>query len=218
MTAPQNTAGDLADSSQQAKAALRAAMRARRASLTSGELAEAGAAVTRRLLNMPEVAEARLVGSYRAVRGEVPVESLAAQMCQATLTVPRVVGDRLEFVVWQAGQEFVKGSFGIAEPLDGEATDFAAHDIVLVPLVAFDSQCRRLGQGGGFYDRALADLQACLATEPTEPTEPTSRPIVVGVAHWFQSVAQVPVEPWDVTLDAVVTDRELLISQNGRLM
>ncbi len=220
MTAPRdparNTARHSAEPLRQSKADLRSAMRARRAALSCAELQAAETAVIRRLLNLPEVAEASLVGAYRAVRGEVPVESLAAQLRRGRLTVPRVVGTHLEFVVWQPDLCFVKGSFGVAEPLDGEVIDFAAHDVVLTPLLAFDSQCRRLGQGGGFYDRALADLSTRRAAEPA--TEATARPITVGVAHWFQRATRVPVEPWDMALDAVVTDRELLISQHGLLV
>jgi len=147
-----------------AKARLRAEMRSRRARLSPAAAASAGAAVSRRLEALPAVAGARRVAAYRAVRGEIPLDALLDGPRREAFTVPRVVGDDLEFVAWCEGQSFAPGSFGIPEPVDGEAVAFADHDAVLVPLTAFDGRCRRLGQGGGFYDRALASLPSGAAT------------------------------------------------------
>ena len=191
-----------------AKARLRADMRARRAGLSPAAVAGAGAAVARRLESMPTVVGARRVTAYRAVRGEVPLDEFLDGARRESLTLPRVVGDDLEFVAWRDGQRFAPGAFGIPEPVDGEVVAFADHDAVLVPLVAFDARCHRLGQGGGFYDRALAAL-------PSGPA--AARPATIGVAHWFQQVDEVPLDPWDMPLDAVVTDRGVVISPGGLL-
>ncbi len=157
---------------------------------------------------MPPVAEAHRVAAYRAVRGEIPLDALLDGERGDVFTLPRVVGAELEFVACSQGQTFEPGSFGILEPVDGEVVALGDHDVVLVPVVAFDQRCHRLGQGGGFYDRALGSLP---------PGAEASRPAVIGVAHWFQRVDEVPCEPWDVPLDAVVTDRELLIPDRGLL-
>ena len=189
-----------------AKARLRAEMRSRRAQLNPAAVAEAGSAVARRLESLPALAGARRVAAYRAVRGEIPLDVLLSGERRKMFTVPRVVGDDLEFVAWCEGQTFVQGSFGILEPADGEVVAFAAHDAVLVPLTAFDGRCRRLGQGGGFYDRALASLP------PGGP-----RPAAIGVAYAFQQVAHVPQDRWDVPLDAVATDAGIVIADGGLL-
>lgn len=185
---------------------LRAEMRARRAGLDASQLAAAGAAVSRRLMSLREVATARRVAAYRAVRGEVPLDALLGGDRGAVFTVPRVVGDDLEFVACLEGQDLAAGSFGILEPVGGEAVALADHDVVLVPVVAFDSRCHRLGQGGGFYDRALASLGAGAEK---------GRPFTVGVAHWFQQVDEVPLEGWDVPLEAVVTDTDVVTAEMG---
>ena len=191
-----------------AKARLRAEMRSRRARLSPAAAASAGAAVSRRLEALPAVAGARRVAAYRAVRGEIPLDALLVGPRREAFTVPRVVGDDLEFVAWCEGQSFAPGSFGIPEPVDGEAVAFADHDAVLVPLTAFDGRCRRLGQGGGFYDRALASLPSGAAT---------GRPAAIGVAYSFQQVARVPEDRWDVPLDAVATDAGIVIADRGLL-
>lgn len=190
----------------EAKARLRAGMRARRAGLSPVDVAAAGAAVVRRLESLPAMTGARRVAAYRAVRGEIPLDGLLDGGRGETLTLPRVVGDDLEFVAWHAGLTFEPGAFGIPEPVDGEPVAFADHDVVLVPLTAFDGSCHRLGQGGGFYDRALA------AVPPG-----SARPVTVGVAHSFQQVGEVPREAWDVPLDAVVTDTGVILAAGGRL-
>lgn len=190
------------------KARLRAAMRARRAGLSPEAAAGAGAAVARRLESIPAVAGARRVAAYRAVRGEVPLDELLDGARRQVLTLPRVARGDLEFVAWCEDQSFAPGSFGIPEPVDGEIVALVDHDAVLVPLVAFDASCHRLGQGGGFYDRALA----ALASDPGK-----ARPATIGIAHWFQQVDEIPLEPWDMALDAVVTDRGVIISDRGLL-
>ena len=191
-----------------AKARLRAEMRFRRAGLSTAAVAEAGAAVARRLEALPVIAGARRVAAYQAVRGEIPLDVLLDGERRAVFTVPRVVGDDLEFVAWCEGQSFAPGSFGIPEPVDGEVVAFADHDAVLVPLTAFDGRCHRLGQGGGFYDRALASL-------PSGAGAP--RPAAIGVAYSFQEVADVPQDRWDVPLDAVATDAGVVIADGGLL-
>ena len=189
-----------------AKARLRADMRARRAGLDPAEVAAAGAAAARRLESLPAIAEARRVAAYRAVRGEIPLDVLLEGDRREVFTLPRVVGDELEFVAWCEDQSFAPGAFGIPEPVDGDVVAFGDHDAVLVPLTAFDGSCHRLGQGGGFYDRALASLPGGAV-----------RPVTVGVAYSFQQVDRVPRDPWDVPLDAVVTDAGVASAKGGLL-
>ena len=181
-------------------------MRSRRAALDPAEVAAAGVAVARRLMSVPAVAAARRVATYRAVRGEVPLDALLDGEHREVFTLPRVAGDDLEFVAWREGRPFAPGAFGIPEPVGGEVVALADHDAVLVPVVAFDGRGHRLGQGGGFYDRALASRPSA-----------GSRPAAIGIAHWFQRVDEIPLEPWDAPLDAVVTDRGVVISDRGLL-
>ncbi len=148
--------------------------------------------LVRRLKEIRELAAASRIAAYCAIRGEISLERLASGARRDSFTLPRVVGKALEFVACSEKLVLERGSFGIPEPVDGEIVPLANHDVVLVPLVAFDESLHRVGQGGGFYDRAL---------------EPLPRPFTIGVAYSFQQIPTVPREPWDLPLDVIVTDQ-----------
>lgn len=178
--------------------AMRRELRERRAALCPMEQADVSGAVATRLAGTAALERAQVVGGYRAIRGEVGLDAALTHLHEggAIVTVPRVRGDRMDFLPWTPTSETAAGSFGIDEPISGDPVLFSQHDVVLVPLVAFDETGRRLGQGGGFYDRAISDARA-------------ARPLLIGVAHAFQQVDSVPVEAWDMPLDAVITEERV---------
>ena len=184
----------MSDHAEQRRA-MRVELRERRAALSPKEQADVAAAVRTRLARIVALERAQVVGGYRAIRGEVDLDAALTRLhdAGAMVTVPRVSGVRLDFLPWSPTSETVAGGFGIEAPINGEPLPFTQHDVVLVPLVAFDETGQRLGQGGGFYDRAIAAAGA-------------SRPLLIGVAHAFQQVRSVPIEAWDMPLDAVVTE------------
>ena len=101
----------------------------------------------------------------------------------------------MDFFAYDVRAPLLPNRYGIMEPAPG-----ARHVLtlslgaVLVPLVAFDGEGNRLGMGGGFYDRHFAAAPDGL------------RPLLIGVAHETQRAQSLPVETWDVPLDAVLTD------------
>lgn len=97
------------------------------------------------------------------------------------------------FRLWTPGDRLAPDACGVAAPLVS-AGDLAP-DFVIVPLIAFDRTGARLGQGGGYYDRTLADLRA-----ESRP------PPFVGLAFAGQEVEAVPHEPHDQKLDAILTE------------
>lgn len=89
----------------------------------------------------------------------------------------------------------IHNRFGIPEPVQSRRHPPGILDLVVVPLVGFDAKCNRMGMGGGFYDRCFAHRLA----------RQHSGPRLVGLAFDCQQVDELPVEPWDVPLDAIVT-------------
>jgi 5-formyltetrahydrofolate cyclo-ligase len=127
-----------------------------------------------------------LVASYSAYGDEIGVTGLARGPLY-----PRATRDApLTFHRCDTAT-LSPGALGILEPEPGSPV--AVPDIVLVPLIAIDACGRRLGQGGGHYDRTLAQLRA------------TRRVVAVGVAWDMQRVEALPADPWDAPLDALAT-------------
>jgi 5-formyltetrahydrofolate cyclo-ligase len=109
------------------------------------------------------------------------------------------VGDELQAVLADPGTTLRLGAFGIPEAT-GEPIDPAEIDVVVVPGLAFTPDGRRLGQGGGHFDRFLAALD--VGDGRSTP------PLLVGVCFHEQVLDDVPTEPHDRHVDLVVTDRE----------
>ena len=101
------------------------------------------------------------------------------------------------------GIPLIRNAFGTSIP---ESGDLVEPDSLIVPVVAFDSACTRLGYGGGFYDRTLQILRAKRAQ--------TDRPLVaVGFAHSVQEHPAIPRDAHDQRLDAIVTEAGLIVAE-----
>lgn len=120
------------------------------------------------------------------------LDALDAEGRALALPVVEAPGRPLGFRRWRPGDPLVRGPSGTRHP----AADVPlAPDIILVPLVAFDGSCRRLGRGGGFYDRTLA-------------ARPGAR--AIGFAEAAREVPAVPVAAHDRALDAIATERGIV--------
>jgi 5-formyltetrahydrofolate cyclo-ligase len=127
----------------------------------------------------------------------------------ATVFVPRIASrrrGRMSFVRWMPGAAERRNVFGIVEPAGTvRPTPARQLDVVVVPVVGFDRRGNRLGMGAGFYDRALR--------RRLDPARPWRRPRLVGVAFACQELEAIPVSPWDVPLDLIVTERGLVVPE-----
>ncbi len=146
----------------------------------------------------------RHVAGYLARDGELDLAPLIEQLYESAkswyLPVLRAHPRRKMWFVRHPHQgPLIPNRFGIPEPPLKYAQIRLpwALDLILVPLVAFDAQCNRLGMGGGFYDRTLAFLRY---------RRRWHRPLLVGVAHECQKVPALPLQAWDVPLDMVITE------------
>lgn len=175
-----------------AKQALRKDMAAKKSAFTATELLERSVAILRRLEECPLFQEAEQVALYHALPGEVQTAAFIERWYQEKrLFLPLVVGDDLRLLRYTGSESLQKGAFGIWEPKpDGEEAVEEAIDLIIVPGVAFDAQCHRLGRGRGFYDRLLSSLHA--------PK--------MGICFDFQLVPSVPVESFDCPMDHVITE------------
>lgn len=185
---------------------LRTQLRARRKALTAAERIAAAEGVAAALGQLPEfIVDARIAG-YWAIDGELPLHVVVGQLSQRgqNYCLPRISGPRqLSFVRWRAGAELEANRYGIPEPVctEEDLLDPQELDIVLLPLLGFDRRGQRIGYGGGYYDASFSFLR--------ERTE-AGRPLLVGIGYAAQEIDAIRTEEWDVKLDYVATENELI--------
>jgi 5-formyltetrahydrofolate cyclo-ligase len=104
----------------------------------------------------------------------------------------------MSFFSYTSQTPIIENVFGIEEPDLSYAKSVSVEslDLILVPLVAFDKDCNRIGMGEGYYDKALSDLN----------NSNKKRTHLMGVAYNFQKVEQIKPNKWDVPLDCIVTE------------
>lgn len=186
------------------RVALRRAMRDRRRALSAPARIAAAEALAERLLALPFAPRTGCVAGYWAMDGEIPLHAWQLRLPRGLrYCLPVLHRDRsLRFAPWAPGAPLGPNRYGIPEPEVPEAALLAPAqlDLVVVPLVAFDTRCHRIGMGGGWYDRSFAFR----ATRPAPP-------YLVGAGFAFQQTGPIPAEAWDVALDAVCTDTDTFL-------
>lgn len=183
------------------RSSLRAALRRRRRAISPSQQRISAARLHLTLANHPWFKRARRIAFYLANDGELDPRPLLQQAWRMGKDVylPILQGrpPSMRFRLYRRGDRLTANRFGIGEPPPRNQEIAAAQlDLVLMPLVGFDQKGNRLGMGGGFYDRTLAHLRHL-------------GPKRLGVAHSVQKVDSLPVQPWDIPLHAVVTERAL---------
>jgi len=151
-----------------------------------------------RHLNLRENLADRLIEEAKAalrIKDEMDCSPILVRLMDQMQTVclPVVLGDDqpLELRVWEQGTPLYEAGFGTLAP--SETAPHIEPDVIVMPLLGFDSRGTRLGYGGGYYDRTLARL--------------SKRPRLIGLAFSAQELPEIPREPHDIPLDAIVTER-----------
>ena len=187
-----------------AKVRLRAELRERLARQPAAERDAKSERVVATLDAMTDVRTADPLVLHRPLPSEVSIDrllGLALARGQRVLA-PRVAGNRLEAVPISFDTDWRRSTLGVLEPHGGAAfaleTLRGASTVIVVPGLGFDAHCRRLGRGGGHYDRFIAVVRALAPV------------LVIGVAYELQIVREIPVERHDERLDRVVTEARVL--------
>lgn len=187
---------DSASSIQALKVRLRTALRERRKAIGHAAAKQAERAVARGWCACAPLRRARRIGLYLAMGSEMRTAALivALQRRGIGIYAPALVRGQLRFRALR-GQRLSRHALGMAEPRCGRSLRAAALDVLVLPLLGFDARGTRLGQGGGYYDRALVHCGW--------------RPYRLGLGYAAQGVPALPREPWDQPLRAVLTERGL---------
>ena len=146
------------------------------------------------------------IAAYIATQGEISLDQWIAENTHHQVFLPKlyeVNAPELRFAELTEKTQWEKNRFNILEPeASWENTLLAEQlDIVLLPLVAFDREGHRLGMGGGYYDRSLAFKLS---------RKNSFHPKLIGIAHSCQEYPQLSHQSWDVPLDSIITEKEII--------
>jgi len=149
------------------------------------------------------IRDGQIVAGYLPLGSEADIRDVMTSLrARTTLAVPWLEAREapMLFRAWTPDVGTNTAPGGFQQPSSSE--EVLAPDVILLPLVGFDRQGNRLGQGAGHYDRALQLLPDALR---------------IGAAWSGQEVAAVPADPWDVPLDAIMTEVEWIVPAHSRL-
>ncbi|MFC1736532.1 5-formyltetrahydrofolate cyclo-ligase [Candidatus Hydrogenedentota bacterium] len=183
------------------KKALRREALSRRRALSSDEIEDKGHAIAERLFATQEWMQSELILFYvDAKDNEVPtrgaIERAIREGRRVACPITKLETRSLVFSEISGPGDLVKGCFGLLEPNENHARPVETCDasLIIVPGLAFDESCNRLGYGGGFYDRALANSNA--------PS--------IALAYDCQIVDEIPVGEYDKVVDKIMTETRII--------
>jgi len=190
----------------QSKRTLRTQYRKARRSLSTSAQQQHAAQLQQQVLGSRLTLRYQRFTLYQAADGEIDTAPLASKLLEFSkqIAYPCLRRDgynasgkrtalRMHFAQCPANRRWITGEYGLLEPLAPTQPPRFNAQVVFLPLVAFDQTGARLGMGGGFYDRLNA-----------------ARALRIGLAHAQQQSANLPVDEWDLPLDAVITERAIL--------
>lgn len=186
--------------------ALRKTLRQQRRALSPATQLQHTRAATHHFLRTPFLQRPKTIAVFISADGELPTQPLIEQLWHRGHRVYLPVLEHalphpMLFAPYTPNTPLKPNRYGIPEPIGKAYLTGCQLDLVITPLVAFDACGHRLGMGGGFYDRTFSCKKKTTSKKSGRP------PYLIGWAHAFQQVPSLPTQPWDVPLDAVVTEK-----------
>lgn len=179
------------------KKALRRQMKILREAMNRDEMFSKSSQVFEQLITIPEYKRADKIYTYVSTNNEVDTIMLIdySLSIDKRIFVPKVIDNHMEFYEISDISELSPGYFGIYEPdINGKEPDYSRTGFMCMPGLAFDLSFNRIGYGGGFYDRYLAQ---------------DNRLYKAALAYAFQLVDSIPSELTDVKPDMIITESNI---------
>ena len=173
------------------KKELRRQIREQKRAMTEEQIVAASSRLGELFLNCPQYKEAQTIYGYLPYNQEVRTVPMLEQALKEgkRVAVPKCYGDEMRFIYMDDLSKVEKGYANIPEPIADEPVADDKTALVLMPGMAFTKDGKRMGYGGGFYDKFLA-------AEPNHPT--------VALCYDFQMVEDLPTEDYDIPVDCVL--------------
>ncbi len=179
---------------QISKKLLRDKLKIKRRALLENEVLSLSESITKRLIKEPDFKNCENLAIYMASNKEplLPIPK------NKRILLPKIDGNKLTFHLHT--NRFKKNKFGIKEPIDKEVFPISKIQLILIPLIAFNSDLYRIGYGGGYYDKTLQNF-----------TEKKTGPKLWGIGYDFQRVSTNFQNKFDIRLDKVITDKKIYV-------
>ena len=180
---------------------LRARIKEKRKQLSDESLNLLGNHILKNIQGLISFEDHERISTYFSVNNEVDTSMLNNYLwgINKHLFLPRVKQGRLLFSSYSKDQELSLNNYGIPEPkhINEKSIEVEQFDLMFIPLVAFDSNCNRIGMGGGYYDKTLAFKKK---------SEVNKKPLLIGLAYEFQKIDTIEKNTWDIPMDAIITE------------
>ena len=140
----------------------------------------------------------KIVGGYYPYNNELDCFEILKKFenSKYLITLPKIKKNfQMDFFEWTSDDPLTINKYGIPEP---SSNNLKYPDILLVPLLAFDKNLNRVGYGGGFYDRYIQKIRK------------KKKIILIGLAYSFQRVKKIPIDKYDIKLDFIVTEKNVV--------
>ncbi len=187
------------------KAALRGFFDQKRKALSPKDRAHKASQLLQWIHTMPAFAQAKQLAFYWPMGAEIsPLPLLlAAEQQEKRCYLPCIKpgSDILDFVAYRSQDPLIMNPFGFLEPDPQVQPSIALCDLdlIVIPLLAFDSHGQRLGRGAGHYDRTLATCP-----------QGSTKPFLLGLGYASQFIDELPIDPWDRPMDGILTEEGIL--------
>lgn len=154
--------------------------------------------ISKKLLTLDVYTVAQNIAVYFSIKNEVSTTQIIKESINRNKNcfLPVVKGDKLDFAQINNPDELTLNKYGIPEPKHDNTIDISQLDIIVLPLVGYTRKGQRIGMGGGYYDKTLGALDKL--------------PPLIALAYSFQEVECNAFDSWDINLNIVVNEREII--------
>lgn len=148
--------------------------------------------ITQKVLKHPQIQEAKMIGIYVSLPGEVDTMLLIEKLLKThRVCVPKVFQQSMDFYEIHSLNDLQEGYFHVLEPITNHLIQSQDIDVMIIPMLAFDKQNYRVGYGKGYYDRYMN--QNFIGYK-------------LGIAFSWQEVEEIDIDCYDVSLDEIISE------------
>lgn len=147
-----------------------------------------------KIINLEIFNKSKVIAIYNSMNNEVDTKKIIeySKKIKKEVLLPKIINNKMFFIKIDNNTKYIKSNFGVEEPINNNIYNNKI-DLIIVPIVAFDSKCNRIGYGKGYYDKYLND----------------NNTYTIGIAFENQKYIDIPKEKHDVKLNEIITDKKV---------